>query len=152
MVAVPEEETRRQSGGGLLLDVPNLSQEWWQLLVLHLEREAHLGVHVAQGAQLGQDGQQPRKVVLARRPVVLGVHPKRLNVVLLDALHLVWVHQRGALCKGRGWHPIRTVRAADKVLVEFSWNKLTLLFGAVSPSPSFTVAYKCINRSSRYYC
>merc|ERR1712027_73886 len=71
-----------------LLDVPDLCEEGRQLPVDHAELEAGLGVGVAEGAELGEDGEQlgeaDRLLLLALRH---HVRLQRLHVDLLDLLH-----------------------------------------------------------------
>ena len=79
------------------LKIPNLNQERRQSLVLHLQTEAHLVVDHAQRSQLGQNGEQTRKVG-ARRPVLIHVSSQRVDVELLNCLHFLRVMQIWSLC------------------------------------------------------
>ena len=71
-----------------LLDVPDLREEGRQLPVDHAQLEARLGVGVAEGAELGEDGEQlgeaDHVLLLALRH---HVRLQRLHVDLLDLLH-----------------------------------------------------------------
>ena len=96
--------SRRGSATGELgCHVPDLGEENWQLFVLELEAEAHLAVLVAEGPQLGQHGQQSgeNRARIRSAPVV-HVRPQRLQIDLLNLLHLPALEQVRPLCKKTG--------------------------------------------------
>lgn len=85
---------RDLSGG---VDVPDFDQEWWQSLVFHLQTEAHLVVDHAERSQFRQNGEQPGEVG-ARCPVLIHISSQRVNVKLLNFLHLFRVVQIWSFC------------------------------------------------------
>lgn len=75
---------------GHVRHVPDLLEEWRQLPVLQLQRDAHVRVLHAKGPELGQDGQDfavNDRTARGGAQLVHDVHPQRVQVVALDLLH-----------------------------------------------------------------
>lgn len=85
-----------------ILDVPDLLEEAWQFAALQLQREAHLGILVAQSSQFGEYGQQfgeqNHALEVAAVPIE-DVHAKRVNIVALNGLDEIGLLEAGPIGK-----------------------------------------------------
>lgn len=78
----------------LHVDVPDFCQERRQLLVLELEREAHLGVLVAERPQLREHAEQlGEDRARLRSSSVIHVGTQRFEIYLLDFFHFPALRQ-----------------------------------------------------------